>query len=226
MSEGRLMNRPQRGPRPTAKARRWAAVFAATILVAVVGAWVGGEVRRYLASRRLLAPIIKYHESRYALNLKQSEWDTALAKNVMRANRLQLQDTTRALVRAMSMPEEPRPFKEEAWRRLRFEARGLIRNLSSVADRLWDASLHEKLAAYHLHAKRHYEQLLRARALRLPPLPAELMAEEQAIEAGLRRRFGNDSVEELEIEPPAHLIPWVRKRRTRDQPATPIERMY
>jgi len=212
---------------------RPSAAVAATAVVAVIAAVAVWEsLRGGTASRRLLTPIIEYHESQYEINRHRWQSDLDGASDRMERTRSSFDNLTRMSDDASGLPKEPRPFRVDAWERVRFDARGLVGAIGGVGDRLRDASLHENMTIYHSHMKFYYEGLLKDRVAWLPTLPEPLAVERRMIELELRRRYGDlpDERDEhtllrrYEAEPPRHLAPRAAMPKPRDSPAAPPPR--
>lgn len=193
--------------------RPLAAGIATTLLVTIVAAW--GFVTWGAESRKRWAPLIAYHETQYRLNRDRWQNDLDRAKALMDRTHTLWDGVTRKLDDAASLPERPQPFKTDALRRVEFESRGFVEEIDGVRKRLRDASLHEKMTLYHFHLRRYYEELLNARLVLPPPLPAKLDSERKLIELTLRRRYGeaqwDDSEErsllhQYESEPPRRFM--------------------
>ncbi len=188
-------------------------MLAAATIATIVAIWdtIGGGA----ASRKLLSPVIKYHESQYEINRVHWQHDLDRAKEAMGHTNSTFDRLTRLSDNASELSKNVQPIRDDASREVDFAKRRLVGDISRVGERLRDASTYQSMTSYHLHMKFYYEGLLNDRVARLPQLPEALEVERKMIELDLQRRYGHlwEQDEErmllhqYESEPPPHLAP-------------------
>jgi hypothetical protein len=201
--------------------------------VAVAGALVQrwDYHRRGPASEKLLRPIIEYYDraSDYERPMQREGLRLAIYRSDYLAKDFAARVARLALL-ATVRPTTP-PGAEPWWDAAISDLRGIRSDYDrfvhrngispSVLDNFRGAALSFQSAAYSVHMSQYYRRLLAEHRTAIPPLPPELEAERQALQAGVRRSSGDPTLE-LE-EPPWFLVPGTprpqRKYKWRGNPS-------
>jgi hypothetical protein len=197
--------------------------------VAVAGALVQrwDYHRRGPASEKLLRPIIELNDQ--AADRERRSLPEGLRLAIYRSDYLAKDFAARVARLALLATVKPLtpPGAEPWWDAAISDLRGIRSDYDrfvhrdgispSVLDNFRGEALSLQSAAYCTHLSDYYRRLLAEHRTAIPPLPPELEAERQALQAGVRR-FSGDPTFELPAEPPWYLVPGTPRPKPKPKP--------